>query len=80
MSSYDPESAHHTVSLLLYIAISLVFARVIALDTEWREVDRKRAEAGVSDCARFFVASLVLPLILHCFLSTLCGVLASGKG
>ena len=60
--------------------ILLVFARVIAWDTDWREVDRKLAEAVVSDCARFIVAIIFLPLILRYFLSTLVVVLASGKG
>ena len=80
MSSDAPESAQHAVSLLLYIAILLVFARLISWDTEWREVDRKRAEAILSGCACFIVANLGLPLILRCFLSTFGGVLASGKG
>ena len=56
-----------------------MFARVIAWDTEWRAVDKNIAEAVVSDCAQFIVASFVLPLILHCFLSTLVGVLTSVK-
>ena len=80
MSSDAPESAQHAVSLLLYMAILLVFAQLIDWYTEWRAVDRKRAEAVVSDCAHFIVASLVLPLILRCLLSTLFGVLASVKG
>ena len=80
MSPDAPESAHHDVSLLLYIAILLVFARVIAWDAEWRAVDRKRVEAVVSYCARFIVTSLVLPLIVRFFLSTLGGVPASFKG
>ena len=79
--SYDaPESTQHAVSLFLYIAIVLVFSRVITWDTEWREVDRKRAEAVLLDCDHFIVAFLFLPLILLCFLITLCGVLASVKG
>ena len=64
---------------MLYIAILLVFVRIIAWDTEWRAVDRKRAEDVLSDCARFIVASLVLPLILRFFFSTLGGVLSSVK-
>ena len=56
-----------------------MFARVIAWDTEWKLVDRNRSEAVFSDCARFIVASLVLPLILSCFFSTLGGVLTSVK-
>ena len=70
MSSDDPDYAHHAMYLFLYIAIFLVFARVIAWDTEWRAVDRKQAEAVLSECARFIVASLVLPLILRFFLNT----------
>ena len=62
------------------MAILLVFARVIFWDTEWRALDRKRAKAVVSECARFIVESLVLPLISRCFLSTLVGVLAIVKG
>ena len=65
------------MSLLLYMAVLLVFARVIAWDTEWRKIDRKRSEAVVLDCDRFIFASLVLTLILHCFLSTLVCVIAS---
>ena len=80
MSSDALESAQHDVYLLLYIAILLVFARLIAWDTEWRAVDRKLAEAFLSDCACFIVGVLVLPLILRCFLSILGGVLASVKG
>ena len=68
------------MSLLLYMDILLVFARVIAWDTEWRAVDRKQAEAVLSECDRFIVASIVLPIILGCFLSTLVGVLASVMG
>ena len=52
---------------------------MIAWDTEWRAVDRKRAEAVLSDCACFIVVSLFLPLILRCFFSTLGGVLTSFK-
>ena len=80
MSSDATESAQHAVSLLLYISILFIFARVIAWDTEWRAVDRKRAEAVLSECARFIVASLVLPLILRFLFSTVGGVLASVKG
>ena len=80
MSPDAPESSHHDVSLLLYIVILLVFAQVIAWDAEWRAVDRKRVEAVVSDCACFIVTSLGLPIILRCFLSTLCGVLSSVEG
>ena len=45
MSSDDPESEQQAVSFLLYIAILWLFAQVIALDTECREVDRNLAEA-----------------------------------
>ena len=68
------------MSLLLYIAILLVFAQVIAWDTEWRAVDRNQAEAVLSDCACLIIASLVLPLIVCFFFSTLVGALASVKG
>ena len=50
---------------------------MLAWDTEWREVDINLAEAVLLDCACLVVASLVLPLILHCFFSTLGGVLTS---
>ena len=80
MSSDYPESTQHAVSLLLYIAIVLVFAWVIAWDTEWRSVNRKQGEAVLLDRDRFIVAIFVLPLILHFFLSTLGCVLASVKG
>ena len=79
MSSDAPDSVQHSVSLLLYIAILLVFERVIAWDTEWREVNRKRAEAVLSEFARFIIASFFLPLILCFFFSTLGGVIASVK-
>ena len=45
MSSDAPESAHHAVSVLLYIAILLVFVEVIAWDNEWRAVNKNRAKA-----------------------------------
>ena len=80
MSSEAPESAQHAESLLLYIAILLVFTHVTAWDTEWREVERKRAEAVLLDCARFILSSLFLPHILQRFLSTLGGVISSVKG
>ena len=80
MSSNDPESAQHDVYLLLYIAILLVLARVIAWDTKWRAVDRNQAEAVLSECACFIVASLVLPLILRFYFIDLVRVLASVKG
>ena len=80
MSHDAPESAQHAVSLLLYISILLVFARVIAWDTEWMAVYIKQAEAVLSDCACFIVAIIFLSLILRCFLSTLGGVIASFKG
>ena len=79
MYSDAPESTQKAVPYLLYIAILRLFARVIAWDTEWREVDRNLAEAVLSDCARLIVASLVLPLTLRCFFSTLVGVLTSVK-
>ena len=79
MSSNDPESAQHAVSVLLYRAILSVCARVIAWEPEWRAVDRNLSESVVSDCACFIVASYVLPLILRFFLSTLVGVLDSVK-
>ena len=40
---------------------------------------QKTSGAVVSDCACFIVSSLVLTLILLCFLSTLVGVIASVK-
>ena len=52
---------------------------MIAWYTEWRAVDRKRAEAVLSDFARLIVASLVPPIILRCFFSTLGGVLTIVK-
>ena len=79
MSSDAPDSAQHDVSVLLYRDILSVCARFISWETEWRAVDRNLAEAAVSDCACFIVASCVLPLFLHCFFSTLVGVLASFK-
>ena len=80
MYSDSPESSQKAVSLLLYIAIFLVFERVIAWDTEWREVYRKRADAVLSDCTHSIVASLVLLLILRFLFSTLGGVIGSVKG
>ena len=52
---------------------------MIAWYNEWRAVDRNRAEAVLSDCYRFIVLILVLPLILRCFFSTLGAVLTSFK-
>ena len=52
---------------------------MIAWDTEWRVVDRNRAEAVLLDFARFIFASLFLPHIVCCFFSTLGGVLTSVK-
>ena len=80
MSSDAPESAQYAASLLLYIAILLMLARVIAWDTEWREVNRKLAEAVLLDCARFIFVIIVLTLIIRFFFSTLDSVLASVKG
>ena len=79
MSSDAPESAQRDVSVLLYRDILSVCALVIAWETEWRAVDRNLEEAVVSDCARFIVTICVLPLVLHCFFSTLVGVIASVK-
>ena len=56
-----------------------MWARVMACETEWREVDRNLADAVVSDWGLFIVASCVLPLFLLCFFSTLIGVLYSVK-
>ena len=52
---------------------------MIAWDTEWREVDRNRAEAVLSDFYRLIVPRCVLTLILRCFFSTLGDVLTSFK-
>ena len=79
MSSDAPESAQQDVSMLLYRAILSVWERVISWETERRVVDRNLAEAVVSECAHFIVASCVLPLVLHCLFGTLAGVLASVK-
>ena len=79
MSSDTIESAQHDVSLLLYRAIWSVCATVIAWENEWRAVNRNLAEAVVSDCDRFIVASFVLSLILRCFFSILVSVIASVK-
>ena len=54
-----------------------MWARVMACETEGRAVNRNLAEAMVSDFDRFIIASCVLPLVLHCFFSTLVGVVAS---
>ena len=80
MSSDATDYAQHVMSLFLYIAILLVFTWVIAWETKWRVVNRNRAEAILLDCARFIVASLVLPLILSFLFSNLGGVLASVRG
>ena len=77
MSSDVPESAHHTVSELLYRAILLVWSRMMAGDTEWREVNKNLAEAAFSKFALFIVASYFLHLVLRHLFSTLVGVLAS---
>ena len=77
MSSDSPESEEHAVSELLYSAVLLVCAQMMACDTEWRAVDRNLADDVVSDCAIFTVAMCVQCCILHCFFSNLVGVLAS---
>ena len=78
--SYDaPESTQKAMSFLLYIAILILFAQVIAWDTEWRAVDRNLAEAVLLYFSRLIFASLVLPLILSCLFSTLGGLLTSVK-
>ena len=77
MSLDAPESAHHAVSEFLYSAILLLWAQMMAYDTEWREFIRNLAETVVYDCALFIVASCVLRLILRRFCSTLVGVLAN---
>ena len=69
MASDDLESAQHAVSELLYNAILLVWSSVMACDTDWREVNRNLVEAVVSDCALCIVASCVLCLFLHFYLS-----------
>ena len=79
MSFDAPESTQHTVSLLLWMTMLLAFAHVVAWDSEWIAVNRKRVEAVVLECARFIVASLVLPFNLLCLLITLVDVLASVK-
>ena len=56
-----------------------MWARVMVCETEGRAVNRNLAKAMVSDFDRFIIASCVLPLVLHCFFSTLVGVLASVK-
>ena len=62
---------------LLYRAILLVWAWMMACDTEWKAVDKNLEEDVVSDCDRFIVARCVLRLVLRRFFSTLVGVLAS---
>ena len=77
MSSDATESAHHAVSELLHSDILLVWARMMACDTGWREVDRNLSETVVSDCALFMVSICVICLVLRCFFRTLVGVLSS---
>ena len=77
MSSDAPESAQHAVSELLYSAILLVCARIMACDTEWRSVDRNLVEAVVSDWYRFIFAICVWQRFLCFLFSTLCGVITS---
>ena len=48
---------------------------MMACDTEWRVVDKNLAEAVVSNCDLFIIASCVLRLVLRRFFSTLVGVL-----
>ena len=64
MYSYDPKYAQNAVSELLYSAILVVLARMMACDTEWRTVDRNLAEADVSDCGLFIAAICVLRFVL----------------
>ena len=54
-----PESARHAIIELFYSAILLGRAHIMTCDTDWRSVDRNLAEAVVSDCAIFIVASCV---------------------
>ena len=49
----------------------------MAFETEFRAVDRNLADAMVSGCDQFMVASCVLPLVLCCFFSSLVVVPAS---
>ena len=65
MSFDDIESAQHAVSELLYSAILLVCAWIMACDNEWREVNRNLAEAVVSEISRFIVASCVRRRVLR---------------
>ena len=63
--------------MLLYRDILSVWEWFMTWETECRAVDRNLAENMVSDYACFIVVICVLPLVLHCFFSTLVGVLAS---
>ena len=54
-----------------------VWVRMMASYTEWRAVDKNLAEAVLSDCALFIVASVFLHLVLRHFFRTLVVVLAS---
>ena len=77
MYSDAPEFAQQSVSFLLYIVILRLLDLVIAWDIERSAVEKKLAEAVVSDWARCIVASLVLPLMFCCFFCTLFGGIAS---
>ena len=51
-------SAQHAVSELLYSAILLAWAQMMACDTECRAVNRNIAEAVLSNCDLFIVENL----------------------
>ena len=79
MSLGAPDSEHHSVSELLYRAILLVWAWMMACDTEWRVFDKNMVEAVFYNCAIFILVSCVLCLVLRLFFITLVGVLDSSK-
>ena len=51
----------------------------MACDTEWREVDKKQADAELYDYALCIVSICFLHLVVQHFFSTLVGVLSSAK-
>ena len=53
-----PDSAQKAVSDLLYRAILPVCTRMMARDTEWKEVDKNWAGDVVSDCNIFYFSYL----------------------
>ena len=69
--SYGQASMYHPRPT--YYVTVLVFVCLYVCTT--LSVDRNLAEAVVSGCTRFIIASCIRRGVLRCFFSTLCGVI-----